>query len=74
MDTFSELLKKSTKYSLIAITNILIKTNAEYIFNRRLSLAQIMIDYSNFEADSQLNLRFLYLLYISLDKNIGKDI
>ena len=39
LETFSELLKKSTKYSLIAVTNILIKTNAEYIFNRRLNLA-----------------------------------
>eukprot|EP00347_Sterkiella_histriomuscorum_P023636 403333912 len=74
LDTFSELLRKSTKYSLIAITNILIKTNPEYIFNRRLSLAQLLIDYSGFDLDSQMNLRFLYLLYISIDKNVGKDL
>ena len=62
------------KYSLIAITNILIKTSSEYVFNRKVNLVQLLIESSSFEQDSQLNLRFLYLLYISLDKNIGKDV
>ena len=51
METFSELLKKSTKYSLVAITNILIKTHPENVFNRRLNLTQILIDYSSFDID-----------------------
>ena len=33
-----------------------------------------MVENSNFDVDSQLNLRFLYLLYMALDKQNGKEI
>lgn len=38
IETYQDLSKKAMKYSLIAITNILIKTNPEHIFNRRVNL------------------------------------
>ena len=52
LEIFSELWKKSMKYSLIAITNILIKTSSEYVFNRKVNLVKLLIDNSSFEQDS----------------------
>jgi len=74
LETFSDLQKKALKYSLIAVTNIVLKTNPEFIFSKKVNLVQLLLENANFESDSQLNLRFLYLLYISLDRNNGKEL
>lgn len=58
----------------MAITNILIQSNCDLIFTRKVNLLQVIVDNSGFDNDSQMNLRFLYLLYLSLDKNGRTDI
>ena len=55
------------------MTNILIKTNCEYIFTRKHKLMPldelIQNDRTNFESDPQMNLRFLTLINISFQKD-----
>jgi hypothetical protein len=64
-----ELQTKSLKYSIMAITNILIQTDKnDLIFFRKLSILSILQDHCKFEQDPQMNLRFLYLLNISLSR------
>ena len=54
------------------MTNILIKTNCEYIFTRKNKLVPldelIQNERTNFESDPQMNLRFLTLINIAFKK------
>lgn len=54
------------------MTNILMKTNCEYIFTRKHKLVPldelIMNERTNFEKDPQMNLRFLNLIIIAFTK------
>jgi hypothetical protein len=53
----------------MAITNILIQTDKnDLIFFRKLSILSILQEHCKFEHDPQMNLRFLYLLNISLSR------
>jgi len=52
----------------MAITNILIQTNKDLIFYKKLSILSILQENCKFEVDPQMNLRLLYLLNISLGK------
>lgn len=65
---------KALKYSLLAISNILINSNSEYIFNRKTELIEILSENSSFENDPQMNLRYLYLLYHAIEKSQNRDI
>lgn len=65
-----ELQQKTLKYSIMAITNILIQTNKnDLIFFKKLSILSILQEHCKFELDAQMNLRFLYLLNMSLCKS-----
>ena len=76
-ESYMGLSDKAHKYCLLAITNILIKTNSEHIFTnfstrgfthnqpKRL-LLEVLMDCSSFEMDPQMNLRFLTLVRIAL--------
>lgn len=63
-----ELQQKALKYSIMAITNILIQTNKDLIFYRKLNILSVLQENCKFEVDPQMNLRLLYLLNISLSK------
>lgn len=52
----------------MAITNILIQTNKDLIFYKKLSILNILQENCKFEVDPQMNLRLLYLLNVSLSK------
>lgn len=52
----------------MAITNILIQSNKDLIFYKKLSILSILQENCKFEVDPQMNLRLLYLLNISLGK------
>ncbi len=52
IETFQELSKKALKFSLIAITNILIKNKPALILDKKLMLIDNLLEYSRFEADS----------------------
>ena len=67
-ELLQELQVKALKYSIMAITNILIQTNKDLIFYRKLSILSILQENCKFEVDPQMNLRLLYLLNISLSK------
>lgn len=63
---------KAHKYCLLAMTNILLKTNCEYIFARKHKLVPleelILNDRTSFEKDPQMNLRFLTLINMAFQK------
>ena len=67
-ELLQELQVKALKYSIMAITNILIQTHKDLIFYRKLSILSILQENCKFEVDPQMNLRLLYLLNISLSK------
>ena len=52
----------------MAITNILIQSNKDLIFYKKLSILSILQENCKFEVDPQMNLRLLFLLNISLGK------
>lgn len=68
VELLQELQQKALKYSIMAITNILIQTNKDLIFYKKLSILSILQENCKFEVDPQMNLRLLYLLNISLGK------
>ena len=68
IELLQEVQQKALKYSIMAITNILIKTDKDLIFYKKLSILPILQENCNFEKDPQMNLRLLYLLNISLGK------
>jgi hypothetical protein len=63
---FKGLISKTVKYSLMAMTNVLIKTKPSIIFSSTDNLLQLLTEYSIFEQDNQMHLRFLYLVYLAL--------
>ena len=68
-ELLNDLENKTLKYSIMAITNILIKTDkTDLIFFRKLSILQVLQEHCQFEHNPQMNLRFVYLIYISLSK------
>lgn len=67
-ELLQELQTKALKYSIMAITNILFKTEKDLIFYKKLSILSILQENCKFEVDPQMNLRLLYLLNISLGK------
>ena len=72
IEQYKGLQYKAHKYCLLAMTNILMKTNCEYIFTRKHKLVPldelIMNERTNFENDPQMNLRFLTLIIIAFKK------
>lgn len=48
-DTFIEMKKKAHKFSAISMTNILIKSHTELLFNKKINLIQLLLESSNFE-------------------------
>lgn len=68
VELLQELQQKALKYSIMAITNILIQTEKDLILYKKLSILSILQENCKFEVDPQMNLRLLYLLNISLGK------
>ena len=58
------------------MTNILIKTNCEFIFTRKHKLVPLQVlmenERTDFEKDPQMNLRFLTLINIAFKKESHK--
>ena len=73
MEQYRGLQFKAHKYCLLAMTNILMKTNCDYIFTRKHKLVPldelIMNNRTCFEKDPQMNLRFLLLINIAFKKD-----
>jgi hypothetical protein len=63
---FKGLAAKTVKYSLMAISNLLIKTKPGIIFTNQDSLLELLTEHSTFEQDNQMHLRFVYLVYLAL--------
>lgn len=57
----------------MAMTNILFKAEKDLIFYKKLSILSILQENCKFEVDPQMNLRLLYLLNISLQKQYYQD-
>jgi hypothetical protein len=73
VELIQELQQKALKYSIMAMTNILFKAEKDLIFYKKLSILSILQENCKFEVDPQMNLRLLYLLNISLQKQYYQD-
>ena len=66
-----ELSRKTHKYCLIAITNIIIRYDPQLIFEPKISAAngdlKLIMTGASFESDPQVHLRILYILYNVVD-------
>ena len=51
------------KYSMLAMTNVLIKCKSELVFTKKASFLQVLLENAQFEMDPQMSLRVLYLVY-----------
>ena len=58
----------------MAMTNVLIKTKPSIIFSSTDNLLQLLTEYSIFEQDNQMHLRFIYLVYLALSKAAEREL
>jgi hypothetical protein len=50
------------RYSMLAMTNVLIKCKSELVFTKKASFLQVLLENAQFEMDPQMSLRVLYLV------------
>ena len=77
-ENFNGLRYKSFKYSFLAITNLLRKCDFGVVLKKnpiQNSICETIFKYSEFERDTQINLRVLYLMILQFKKTpIDKEI
>ena len=75
-ENFLEFRHNARKFCLLAMTNILLKTNSRHFFelstrNNQRRMHEVIMKFSSFEHDPQMNLRFLTLTLAALEQ--GSD-
>jgi len=63
--------KKISNFSLRALTSILILSEEDYLFDKKLKVSKFLQEWCKFETDPQNSLRFLQLIHISISKKIA---